>query len=127
MADEYNNAARREMSLGDIIASEDDDVFERAPDEELEQFLSPDQRTGKFAFGSDPRQMAPQNEPKPFGGFNLHDATARENKLLPLLEDGEDNPYADNFAAYSSQLSSKHRSATMGKANARANLMKSTS
>ena len=115
------------MSLGDIIASEDDDVFERAPDEELVQFLSPDQRTGKFAFGSDPRQMAPQNEPQPFGGFIMQDATARENKLPPLLEIDADNPYEDNFVAYNSQHSSKYRSATMGKANTRATLVKSTS
>ena len=126
MADEYNNAARREMSLGDIIASEDDDVFERAPDEELVQFLSPEQRTGKFAFGSDPRQMEPQNEAQPFGGFSMQDATARQKQLPPLLVDGADNPYEDNFAAYSSQHTSKHRSATMGKIT-RANIVKSTS
>jgi len=34
MAD-YNESGTREMSMGDIANSEDD-VFERAPDEELE-------------------------------------------------------------------------------------------
>ena len=111
------------MSLGDMIASEDDDVFERAPDEELEQFISPEQRTGTFAFGSDPRQMVPQTEPQPFGGFVMHDTTVRENQLPPLLESNEDNPYEDNFNAYNSNKSPKqYRSATMGKAHKRSNI-----
>jgi len=84
------------MSLDEIIAgSEEDNIFDRAEDDELDQFIPPQQRTGTFAIGSDIRR-AIENDDYGEGVGGKSKDNKLEPKSLPRLDESdEESPYIE--------------------------------